>query len=62
MMLNPQDFYPLSKSWGSGNCCLTQGTQTGLCNTLEGWDGEEGGREFHEGTDVYLWLIHVDGW
>ena len=34
-----------------------------LCDSLEGWDGVEGGREVQEGGDyVYLWLIHVDGW
>ena len=33
----------------------------GVCNNLEGWDGEEGGRE-REGTWVYLWLICVDVW
>ena len=32
----------------------------GLCINLEGWDGEEGGREVqNEGIYVYLWLIHV---
>ena len=31
----------------------------GLCNSLEGWDGEGGGREE---TYVYLWLIHADIW
>ena len=35
----------------------------GLCNNLQGWDGEGDGREFkREGTYVYLWLIHVDTW
>ena len=24
----------------------------GLCNSLEGWDGEEGGREVQEGGDI----------
>ena len=34
----------------------------GLCNNLEGWDGEGDGREVQEGGDIciYLWLIHVD--
>ena len=32
-----------------------------LCDNLEGWDGEEGGRGFKkEGT--YLLPIHVDVW
>ena len=31
----------------------------GLCDYLEGWDGEGDGRE---GTWVYLWLILVDVW
>ena len=34
----------------------------GLCNNLEGWDGEEGERFKREGTCVHLWLIHVDVW
>ena len=35
----------------------------GLCNNLEGWDGEEGGREGQERGDcAYLWWIHVDVW
>ena len=32
-----------------GVCYMTQGTQTQLCNNLEGWDGEEGGKEVQEG-------------
>ena len=29
----------------------------------EGWGGEGGGRRVHnEGTNVHLWLIHVDVW
>jgi len=29
----------------------------------EGWGGEGGGRRVHnEGTNVHLWLIHVDEW
>ena len=40
---------------------MTQGTQTGLCINLEGWDGVGGGKEVQEeGTYVYLWLLHVD--
>ena len=35
----------------------------GLWINLEGWDGEEGGREGQERGDyVYVWLIHVDVW
>ena len=41
----------------------------GLCNNLEGWDGERDGMEREmgqscrrEGTWVYLWLILVDVW
>ena len=44
-------------------CFMTQGTQTGLCNNLEGWERVGGGREFtREGTYVHLWLIHVEAW
>ena len=35
-----------------GICCMTQGTQTGLCINLEGWDGEGDGREVQEGADI----------
>ena len=34
----------------------------GLCNNLEGWDGEVRGSLKREGTYVYLGLIHVDVW
>ena len=41
-----------------GICSTTQGTHTGVCDNLEGWDGEGEGREVQErGTFVYLWLI-----
>ena len=43
--------------------CVTQGTQNGLSNNLEGWDGERGGREVQVGRDMgKLWLIHVGVW
>ena len=28
-----------------GICCMTQGIKMGLCDNLEGWDGEGDGRE-----------------
>ena len=32
-----------------------------ICINLEGWDGEEDGREFQKsGVYVYLWLIHIE--
>ena len=34
-----------------GICYMTQGTQTGLCDNLEGWDGEGDGREVQKGGD-----------
>ena len=31
-----------------------------LCENLEGWDGEEGGK-VQDGEDKYiLWLVHID--
>ena len=40
--------------------CLRELKQ-GLCINLEGYDGEgDGGRFKREGTDVYLWLIHIE--
>ena len=44
-----------------GISCVTQGTQQGLCNNLEGWGGVGGGLKREE-TYVYLWLIRVDEW
>ena len=36
-----------------GICCMTQGTlKQGLCDNLEGWDGEGDGREAQEGGDM----------
>ena len=32
--------------------CLTQGTQTALCNNLEGWEMVGGGRGVQEGGDI----------
>ena len=37
---------------------MTLGTHTGVCDNLEGWDGEGEGRKVQERrTFVYLWLI-----
>ena len=42
--------------------------ETGLSKLVhwdnpEGWDGVGGGREaLEQGTQVHLWLIHVDAW
>ena len=34
-----------------------------LCDSLEGWDGEGGGREAQEGGDICIpMVIHVDVW
>ena len=34
----------------------------GLCINLEGWDGEEDGREVQKAGDIYVyqWLVHVE--
>ena len=35
----------------------------GLCNNLEGWDGEGDGKEVQkEVIYIYLWLTHVEVW
>ena len=34
--------------YGSGN------SKQGLCSNLAGWDGEEDGREFQKGVDIYI--------
>ena len=44
--------YHMQKRQPMGICCLSQGTQTSLCNNLEGWDGEGSGREGQEGGDI----------
>ena len=48
---------------------MVQGTQTGLCDNLEGWEGEGGGREAQEGgdtcipmADIWHLLILADIW
>ena len=41
-----------------GIYCKTQGTQIGLCNKLEGWNGEGDGREFQEGGDICIPMGH----
>ena len=33
-----------------------------LCDSVEGWDGDLGGRYKRDRTYVYLWLIHVVIW
>ena len=44
-----------------GICCMLRELKQGLCNNLEGWDGEGDGKEVQEGGDsVYLWLILVN--
>ena len=42
---------------------LTGHSKQGSVTTYRGGkEGEEGGRFKREGTDVHLWLIHVDAW
>ena len=45
-----------------GMCCMMQGAQTlVLCDNLEGWGGEGGGREVQEGGDIYIPLADSIG-
>ena len=39
------------------------GLKSELCNNLEGWDGEGGGRDLQEGGDryTYSWLMLMFG-
>ena len=46
----------------SGNLLYDTGSSNLLCDNLEGWDGVGWGSFKREGTDVYLWLIHVEVW
>ena len=43
-------------------CCMTQVTQIGTQYQPRGLERGENGRFKKEGTQVYLWLIHVDIW
>ena len=43
-----------------GICSTTQGTQTGPCDNLEGWDGEGDGGEVWEGGDMGVPM--ADSW
>jgi len=40
-----------------GICSMTQGTQTGHCNNIEGWDEEGDGSEFQEGGDICIPIV-----
>ena len=33
-----------------------------LCDNLEGWGGEEGGKVQDGGDKYILWLMHIDVW
>ena len=39
-----------------GICCMAQETQTQLCISLEGWDGEGNGREVQKAEDIYIYI------
>ena len=41
-----------------GICCVTQGTELGLCDNLEVWDGEGDGNKVQEGG--VIWIPMVD--
>ena len=36
---------------------MTQGTQKGLCNNLEGWDVKERRRDVQEGGDICIPVV-----
>ena len=35
-------------------CYMARKLKQGLCNNLEGWDGEGDVREFQKGGDIYI--------
>ena len=35
-------------------CYMARKLKQGLCNNLEGWDGEGDGREFQKGGDICI--------
>ena len=41
-----------------GVCCMTQELKLRLCNNLERWDGEGGGKEVYEGGDMGIPVAH----
>ena len=48
--------YKIDSQWESA--LWLREFKQGLCDNLEGWDGEGDGREAQEGGDTgYLWLI-----
>ena len=55
---------PYVKQIASANLRYVSGNSNlGLCDNLDAWDGEGGGRGFQEGgAHVYLRLIHVGVW
>ena len=38
---------------------MTQGIELGLCNNLEGWNGEEDGREIQEEGNICISSVQV---
>ena len=38
---------------------MVQGAQTGLCDNLEGWEGEGAGREAQEGGDTCILMADI---
>ena len=49
--------YKIESQWEFA--ALFRELKQGICNNLEGWDGEG---DWREGTYIYLWLIHIDIW
>ena len=43
---------PYVKQTANGNLLYDSRTSTGLCDNLDVWGGEEGGREVQEGGDI----------
>ena len=43
---------PYVKQRANGNLLYDSRTSTGLCDNLDVWGGEEGGREVQEGGDI----------
>ena len=37
-----------------GICCMSWGPRSMLCDTLEGWDGVEDGKDVQEGGDICI--------
>ena len=51
---NMETYITMCKIESPGICCRLKKLKQGLCINLEGWDGEEDGREVQTGGDMCI--------